>query len=265
MRRVESFDPSDAVVDELGPVTRRLRLGCGGERIERRLDQLGAASTTVRADWDELVVRAVLHEAGGTCEGATDRWLAIAPIAVVAHEVAPGAKGVPFSERDERTRRRVKGTGDDPSVIVTPPAVRPLTAGVAAVELGSPWAACSVSGTIADRAPPSLDDVFRRVSNRSHGLVGAHARSLIEGCDGSKWPNPIDDLGQCDLTEGRSIASESNNPPVLMRRFADVVNRLMEMIPRNADVSNRLRAVQPRCRVARRRRQADPPGGHEGT
>jgi len=63
MCRVQTFDPSDAVVDEFGAVARWWRFHGGSERIEGRLDQLGAAATGVCADGNELVVCALLHQA----------------------------------------------------------------------------------------------------------------------------------------------------------------------------------------------------------
>jgi len=45
MRRVQAFDPSDLVVDELGAVARWWRFDGGCEWVEWSFDQLGATAT----------------------------------------------------------------------------------------------------------------------------------------------------------------------------------------------------------------------------
>ena len=196
MGRVEPFDPRNAVVDELVAVARRWRHRSRRERIERRCDERGAASACVGAHRDELVVRALREEASGTGEGAADRGEPIPGIAQAAHVVAVGPECVPAPEGHEGPGGRMTRPGDQSSVMIAPPAVRPLPAGVAAVQLWAAWATCSVCRTVAHRTEPRLDDVLGEVSDRSILLVGAHERSVDEGCDG-------DDLGAREPAAGR--------------------------------------------------------------
>ena len=183
MGGVQTFDPRDPVVDELGPVARRCWDGGGSERIERGQDQVRAALTGARTQRNELMMRALLHQSGGAGEGATHRWLAIATIAETGNEVATGAQGMPATKRDERARSRVTRPGDDAGVVVTPPAVGALTASVAAVQLRTARTARAVRGTIAHRAPPRLHNVVGEIGERTDGFNDVHEWSVIGGCD----------------------------------------------------------------------------------
>ncbi len=185
MCRVQPFDIRDAIVDELVTVTRRPRYDRGRERIDRWFDERDAAAARVGRNGDELVMGSLLHQASRSGEGAAHGREAVATVALVAHEVAIGAERVPPAHRYDCARSRVIRPSDDAGVMVTPPAVCALPAGVAAVQLGAAWASCAVRRTIAHGTEPRLHAVpLRQVGDRSVLLIRAHAHSVNEGCNG---------------------------------------------------------------------------------
>jgi hypothetical protein len=186
--RVEPFDPRDAIVDELITVTRRGRDDGGRQWIDRRFDERDAAAASVGGNRDELMVGSLLQQASRTCEGAAHRRQAAPAVALVADEVAIGPERMPAAQRHERARSWVIRPSDDSCVMVAPPAVCTLPAGVAAVQLRAAWASCAVRRTITHRTEPKLDDVLRQVGDRSVLLVCAHAHSVNERCNGPLSP-----------------------------------------------------------------------------
>ena len=68
VRRIQPFDPCDAIVDTPAWVTSWIGLIGGSERVERRHDQLDAGSAGIGTHGDELVVGRVLHQTGGARE-----------------------------------------------------------------------------------------------------------------------------------------------------------------------------------------------------
>ena len=78
-----------------------------------------------------------------------------------------------------KVRAPVKAAG----VVVATPAVRPLAAGVGAIDPRPSSAIDAVCRGVAHRAPPFIDDgAVQAVTNL--GTSRGHASSLHEGCDG---------------------------------------------------------------------------------
>ena len=131
------------------------------------------------------MVGPLLQQASRTGEGAAHRRQAVPAVALVADEVAIGPERVPAAQRYERACSGVVRPSDDSGVMVAPPAVCTLPAGVAAVQLRSAWASGAVRRTITHRTEPRLDDVLRQVGDKSVLLICAHAHSVNEGCNGA--------------------------------------------------------------------------------
>ena len=183
VRRIQPLDPCDAIVDRPVWVTRWSGLIGGGERVERRHDQLDAGSAGIGTHGDELVVGGVLQQTGGTREGTTHCRSSVPAIAEIGHEVTTAAKCMPASEGHDRTRSGMARPRDGAGGTVTPPAIGALAACVAAVQLGTSRTPCAMGGAVAYGAPPGLDDVLGKVGERWLGRVEAHAWSVNEGCD----------------------------------------------------------------------------------
>ena len=186
VRWIQPFDPCDAIVDRTAWVTRWSGLIGGSERVERRHDQLDAGSAGIGTHGDELVVRAVLQQTGGSRESTTHGRSSAPAIAESGHEVTPAAQCMPASEGHECTRSGMAWSRNRAGVVVTPPAIGALTACVAAVQLGTSRTPRAMGGAVAYGTPPGLDDVLGKVGERWPGLVEAHVCSVNEGCDGQR-------------------------------------------------------------------------------
>jgi hypothetical protein len=186
VRRIQPFDPCDAIVDTPARVTSWFGLIGGSERVERRHDQLDASSAGIGTYGDELVVGGVLHQTGGAREGTTHCRSSVPAIAQVGHEVTPAAKCMPASEGHERTRSGMARPRNRAGGTVTPPAIGALAASVAAVQLGTSRTPRAMGGAVAYGTPPGLDDVLGKIGERWRGRVEAHMGSVNE-----ERPRPI--------------------------------------------------------------------------
>ena len=196
--RVESFDEGDAVVDEIVAVTRWWRHRGWCSWSERRGDEPRTTPARIGADRDELVVGPLLHQAGWSREGATDRREPISQIALAPDEVSVGSQRVPTSERHDRPGGRVEWPGDEPRVMIAAPPIGALAARIAAVQLRAAGPSRAMRWRIADRTKPRLDDIVGEVSDPSVRCVGAHTLSVDEGCDGRQqsWTGRSSGVGR---------------------------------------------------------------------
>src|SRR4051794_23399835 len=123
---------------------------------------------------------------------------------------------MPATSWHHGARRWMARARHDASMVVAAPAIRPLPAGVAAVQLRTARATSAMGGCVAHWAPPRLDDVLAEIGERSGWFDDVHELSLTKGCDETPWSHAA----------GAAGSTQPGRGPILTAHFRLLVNRL---------------------------------------